>query len=313
KGDLEQIDASYNYNWNPDFDARFIVGDDPSNLSDRNYGNNDYEGPDAMHGTHVAGIIGAIRNNGLGMDGVADNVRIMSVRTVPDGDERDKDVANAIYYAVDNGAQVINMSFGKGASPYKDAVDDAIRYAVQHDVVIVHAAGNDAKENMFDNNFPNDRYERKGLFRPRYADTWIEVGAMSANNNAKLTASFSNWSADLVDVFAPGTVIYSTIPDDNYRNLQGTSMAAPMVAGLAALLRSYFPDLTAVQVKQIIMDSAIAPTFRVNVPGEDEEALLNRLCVTGGVANTYAAVQLAMQTQGRKRRAPERDSDLMRP
>jgi subtilisin family serine protease len=208
---------------------------------------------------------------------------------------------------------VINMSFGKGASPYKDAVDDAIRYAVQNDVVIVHAAGNDAKENQFDNNFPNDRFERKGLFRPRYAETWIEVGAMSANNDTKLTASFSNWSADLVDVFAPGVAVYSTIPGDEYARFQGTSMAAPMVAGLAALLRSYFPDLTAEQVKQIIMDSSIAPAFRVNVPGEDEEAMLNRLCVTGGVANTYAAVQLAIQTQGRKRRAPERDADLVRP
>lgn len=313
QGDYDYFNSSYNFNWNPDFDARYIVGDDPSNLDDRNYGNNDVEGPDATHGTHVAGIIGAIRGNGIGMDGVANNVRIMSIRTVPDGDERDKDVANAIYYAVDNGAQVINMSFGKGASPYKQAVDDAVRYAVENDVVLVHAAGNDHKENDIENNFPNDYYERKGLFRPRYADTWIEVGAMTANNDAKLTASFSNWSADLVDVFAPGAAIYATVPGDEYRNLQGTSMAAPMVAGLAALLRSYFPDLTAEQVKEIIMDSAVAPSFRVNIPGEDDQALLTRLSVTGGVANTYTAVQLAMQTNGRKRRAPERDAELVRP
>ncbi|MEL7249551.1 MAG: S8 family peptidase [Bacteroidota bacterium] len=312
QGAAHYFNDSYNYNWNPEFDARDIIGDNPTDLKDRNYGNNDVEGPDALHGTHVAGIVGAIRGNGIGMDGVAGNVQIMSVRTVPNGDERDKDVANAIRYAVDNGASIINMSFGKGQSPYKDAVDDAVRYALDKDVILVHAAGNDGKENQFDNNYPNDKFERRGLFGPKYAENWIEVGAMTPYNDETLTASFSNWSADKVDVFAPGTEIYATVPDDKYQNLQGTSMAAPMVAGLAATLRSYFPDLTATQVKQIIMDSSTKPDQLVRVPGSDgDQEKLSELSVTGGVANTFKAILMAMNTQGRKKKAPSRDTALI--
>ena len=310
KGAADYYSDSYNYNWNPDFDARHIVGDNPADLNDKNYGNNEIEGPDAGHGTHVAGIIGAIRNNELGLDGVADNIRIMSVRTVPNGDERDKDVANAIIYAVDNGATVLNMSFGKGQSPYKKAVDDALRYAVKHDVILVHAAGNSGRENQFDNNYPNDKFLHKGLFRPKYAKTWIEVGAMSGHNDEKITANFSNWSADKVDVFAPGVNIYSSVPDSKYDTYNGTSMASPMVAGLAALLRSYFPDLTAVQIKSIIMDSSVNPGYKVNIPGEDGQADLSELCITGGIVNTYTAVQLAIQTQGRKKKTAKRDISL---
>lgn len=308
QGGYEYFNDSYNYNWNPEFDARSIVGDNPTNTDDRNYGNNNVEGPDALHGTHVAGIVAAARNNGIGMDGVAGNVRIMSVRTVPNGDERDKDVANAIRYAVDNGATIINMSFGKGYSPEKGAVDAAVRYAVSKDVLLVHAAGNDAKENTFDNNFPHDKFEKSGIFRPKHASTWVEVGAMSASHDENMTATFSNWSADKVDVFAPGVEIYATVPDNGYQNLQGTSMAAPTVAGMAAVLRGYFPDLSAEQVKEIIMESSYKPDFMVLVPGNDgEKAPLSKLSVSGGVANTYNAVQMATQTKGKKKKAAKRD------
>ncbi|MEL7219977.1 MAG: S8 family peptidase [Bacteroidota bacterium] len=312
EGAAEYFNQSYNMNWNPDFDARDIIGDNPADLDDRNYGNNDVEGPDALHGTHVAGIVAAIRNNGIGMDGVAGNVRIMSVRTVPNGDERDKDVANAIRYAVDNGASIINMSFGKGQSPYKGAVDAAVRYARDNDVLLVHAAGNDGKELTFENNFPNDLYSKRGFFGPKYADNWIEVGAMTAYNDENLAASFSNWSNDKVDVFAPGEEIYAPVPDDKYQNLQGTSMASPMVAGLAAVLRSYFPDLTAKQVKEIIMESAVVPSQLVITPGtEDDKMPFMKLSVAGGVANTYQAVKMAMEIKGKKKKTPARDAGLM--
>ncbi len=311
EGGNEYFTGSYGKNWNPEFDARSIVGDDPSDLSDRNYGNNDIQGPDAGHGTHVAGIIAGVRGNNIGNDGVANNVSIMSVRAVPNGDERDKDVANAIRYAVDNGAQVINMSFGKGQSPYKDAVDDAVRYARKRGVVLVHAAGNDGKLLTLENNFPNDTYEKRGFFGPKGADNWIEVGASTRYNDEKLPASFSNYDNQLVDVFAPGQEIYSSTPDNNYAVYQGTSMASPMVAGVAAMLFSYFPDLSAEQVKEIIMASTVPFQSVVTVPGEESTGNFKDLSVTGGVVNAYNAVKIAAGTKGKNKKGGTRDASLM--
>ncbi|MTB51079.1 S8 family peptidase [Lewinella sp. W8] len=309
---VDYFDGQLKYNYNPDFDARSIVGDNPSNLDDRYYGNNNVEGPDAQHGTHVAGIIAAMRDNGIGVDGVGGpHVRIMSVRTVPNGDERDKDVANAIRYAVDNGASVINMSFGKGQSPYKDAVDAAVRYAEKNDVLLVHAAGNDGKKLTLTNNYPNDTYVKKGLFKPKASKTWITVGASSASYDASFPASFSNYNSKYVDVFAPGVRIYSTVPGDEYENLQGTSMAAPMVAGIAALLRSYFPDLTAKQVREIILESALPVSLQVTKPGSEETVSFAELSATSGIANAYTAVKMAETVKGKKRKAADRDASLM--
>jgi subtilisin family serine protease len=302
EGAYNYYNGQVNYNFNPDFDARGIVGDNLADKNERYYGNNDVEGPDAMHGTHVAGIIAAVRDNEIGAKGVATNVLIMSVRTVPNGDERDKDVANAIRYAVDNGASVINMSFGKNPSPYKQVVDDAVRYAAKHDVLLVHAAGNDGKEVTADNNFPTDKYAKRKLFRPKYAENWLEVGANGPETDETMTASFSNYSATNVDIFAPGEKIYNTVPGDKYQNLQGTSMASPMVAGLAALLRSYHPDLTAEQVKGIIMDSAIPQNHMVEMPGDgDKKVDFKKLSVTGGTANTYSALKMAETVKGKKK------------
>lgn len=301
--EYEYFNGRYNYNFNPDFDPRGIVGDNYSDLNERGYGNADVRGPDASHGTHVAGIIAAARGNAIGMDGVAENVRIMSVRTVPDGDERDKDVANAILYAVDNGAKVINMSFGKGYSPEKGVVDRAVKYAMKKDVLLVHAAGNDGKENFQTNNFPNDRFEKKGLFGPKNAKNWIEVGALNWEGGENLPASFSNYSAENVDVFAPGVDIYSTLPGSEYGDNQGTSMAAPMVSGVAAMVRSYFPDLSAVQVKEIIMNSATSfANTEVSQPGSGETVPFSALSVTGGVVNIEKAFELAARTTGKNKK-----------
>lgn len=309
----QEVDEVYNYYhgqanyyYNPDYDPRDLVGDDYMNKEERIYGNNDVRGPDSEHGTHVAGIIGAERGNGIGMDGVSDKVRIMSVRVVPDGDERDKDVANAIRYAVDNGASIINMSFGKGWSPYKSVVDDAIKYAMKNDVLLVHAAGNDGKQNNLTNNYPNDRFNKKGWFAPRFAKNWIEVGA-SDYKDGGAPAGFSNYSPDLVDVFAPGVEIYSTVPGSKYRNLQGTSMASPVVAGVAAVLRSYFPELSAKQIKSIIMDSTKKTDEKVKKPGSDEMVPYGQLSVTGGLVNVYQAVIMAGSTKGKKRKSYKHD------
>lgn len=301
---INHYSAKVKYQYNPDFNPRAdIVKDDYNNSYDRNYGNNDVKGPDAFHGTHVAGIIGAIRNNGKGIDGVADNVRIMGVRCVPDGDERDKDVANAIIYAVDNGAQVINMSFGKSYSWDKEAVDRAVKYAMSKDVLLVHAAGNDGKNNdTGHNNFPTARFDKAGWFSPKKAKNWIEVGALSWKKGEDAAATFSNYGAQNVDVFAPGVDIYSTTPDGKYKNASGTSMASPVTAGVAAMIRSYFPELTAEQVKECIEKSVVPQDTKVNKPGsENEKVSFNQLCRTGGTVNAFKAVQLASTMKGKKK------------
>ncbi len=307
---FDYFDSQYSYNYNPEFEPRELVGDNYADKTERYYGNNDVEGPDAFHGTHVAGIVAASRNNDIGMDGVAKNVLIMSVRTVPDGDERDKDVANAIRYAVDNGAKVINMSFGKGYSPYKEVVDDAVKYALKNDVLLVHAAGNAGQENSESNNFPNDRFEKKGLFGPRFAKNWIEVGALNYTMDENMVATFSNYSPEWVDVFAPGVQMYSTTPNDSYEMAQGTSMAAPAVAGVAALLRSYFPDLSVEQIKEIIVESAIDQDEIVVQPGTDEKVLFSSLSVSGGITNVVSAFELAIQTKGKNKKAKRYITEL---
>lgn len=308
EGAVDYFKGTVEYNYNKEFDARSVIGDNPSNLDDRNYGNNDVTGPDAGHGTHVSGIIAAVRDNDLGVNGVGGaNVEIMSIRTVPNGDERDKDVANAIRYAVDNGASVINMSFGKGLSPYKGAVDAAMKYAEKNDVLLVHAAGNDGKMLTLTNNYPNDTY----MGKKKTGKTWIEVGAASAFYDEKLPATFSNYNKKHVDVFAPGADIWSTTPGSNYESFNGTSMAAPMVAGIAALVRSYFPDLKASQVREIILTSALPVNMQVTKPGSEEMIAFADLSVTGSLANAYTAVKMAEKTKGKKKKTAKRDASLM--
>jgi len=274
-----------------------IVKDDESNINDRFYGNNDIMAGTSMHGTHCSGIIGAVRNNEKGGNGIADNVRIMMIRAVPDGDEHDKDIALAIRYAVDNGAQVVSMSFGKDFSPEKKWVDDAVKYAESKGVLLVHAAGNDSKNIDSTDNFPTVNY-----LDGKKASNWITVGASGDPANGGITASFSNYGKKDVDVFAPGVQIYATLPGGNrYGKLSGTSMACPVVAGTAALLLEYFPALSAQQLKYVIEKSATAPDIDVNLPGTtDEKVKLGDISKTGGLLNAYEAVKLASTLKGER-------------
>lgn len=272
-GPLQHYQGELDYHLNFNYEPRKVVGDNPDEVDNFKYGNKDVMGPDASHGTHVAGIIGAVRGNGIGLDGVADDVAIMSIRTVPDGDERDKDVAAAVRYAVKHGAKVINMSFGKGYTTNQAAVDNAMAYAAKHDVLLVQAAGNEGKNIDSANNYPR-----------RYRDVqnnWIVVGASGPKDDKTLAASFSNYGAQSVDVFAPGVSIYSSVPGSKYDTYNGTSMAAPVVAGLAALIREYYPRLSAAEVKAIILQSVIT------------RPVLAGKCVTSGVVNAYEAMKLA--------------------
>ena len=272
-----------------------VVQDNEDDINDRFYGNNDVMASTPMHGTHCSGIIAGVRNNDKGGDGIADNVRIMMIRAVPDGDEHDKDIANAIRYAVDNGAQVVSMSFGKDFSPEKQWVDEAVKYAEKKGVLLVHAAGNDAKNVDSTDNFPCPTYF-DGKTR---ANNWITVGASGDLKNGGLTASFSNYGKKEVDVFAPGVQIYATLPGGTtYGRLSGTSMACPVVAGTAALLLEYFPALSAKQLKYVIEKSAVAPTIDVNIPGTTDKTKLSDISKTGGLLNAYEAVKLASTLKG---------------
>lgn len=288
---LKHFSEQLNYHFNVSYDPRSIVGDNYNDSSEHIYGNSDVTGPDADHGTHVAGIIGAVRDNNLGVMGVANDVQIMSVRTVPNGDERDKDVANAIRYAANNGAKVINMSFGKSYSFDKKAVDEAVKFAMSKDVLIIHAAGNDNQNNDKEPHFPTCIYEDKS----GTADAWIEVGASGIYDDKTLKASFSNYGKTSVDVFAPGVKINSTTPNSTYTVHDGTSMAAPVVSGLAALIRSYYPKLTALQVKEIILKSVVKIQHKVNLKVGDSEhkVSFDELCISGGIVNAYQALKLA--------------------
>lgn len=339
----KELEQMLKYNLNENYDERAaLVGDDYENSNERIYGNNDVAGPDADHGTHVSGIIGANRNNDIGIKGVANNVSIMTIRVVPQGDERDKDVANGIRYAVDNGARVVNMSFGKGYKWDKKVVDEAIKYAESKGVLLVHAAGNDNQNNDLTDNFPNKYYDtpeseayakknkklevkpfvapapntmnggpigsprRAGLTKVAPLDTtryqlphaknWLEVGASAYKDDDNLKASFSNFGKYNVDVFAPGFMINSTVPNSKYEEFDGTSMAAPVVSGLAALILSYHPELTAVDVKDIIMKSVTKVARRVKYKNDKDETVrvnFSEICVSGGIVNAYNALKLA--------------------
>jgi cell wall-associated protease len=319
-----------------------LVGDNYADSNERNYGNNDVTGPDAKHGSHVAGIIGADRYNNIGIMGVANNVSIMAIRVVPTGDERDKDVANGIRYAVDNGAKVINMSFGKGYKWDKKVVDEAVKYAEEKGVLLVHAAGNDNLNNDTADVYPNKYYEgaefeayklankkpSKPNFKPQlnnnngmqqrpgynkpaeikpitldsnkyklpHAKNWITVGASTYKDDELLKADFSNYGKYNVDVFAPGFLINSSVPGSKYDVFDGTSMAAPVVSGLAALILSYYPNLTAVQVRDIIIKSVTKVNHKVkykNDKGENIRVPFADICVSGGIVNAYNALKLA--------------------
>jgi subtilisin family serine protease len=273
-----------------------IVKDNEADINDKYYGNNDIMAGTPFHGTHVSGIIAANRTNNKGIKGIADNVRIMAVRAVPDGDEHDKDIALAIRYAVDNGARVINMSFGKGFSPQKQWVDDAVRYAESKGVLLVHAAGNDGADIDSARNFPTPVY----LSTKTKATNWLTIGASAPKDD--LAASFSNFGKESVDVFAPGVDIYSSVPAGNaYGRASGTSMASPVTAGVAALILEYYPTLTPQQVKSVIENSVVKINMETTKPGGEEKVPFSSLSRTGGIVNAYQAVKLAEQLATQKK------------
>ena len=297
--DLSEYVEKLNNDVNPDLNSRKeIVGDDPDVMDGKPYGNNILKYPDASHGTGVAGLIGAKRDNGYGINGVADNVRIMAIKAVPNGDEYDKDIANAIRFAVDHGAKVVNMSFGKKISPHKQWVDDAIKYAAAKDVLLVQASGND-NQNVDDKpEFPNDNF-----LDGTTSDNLISVDASAWKKDTSLAATFTNFGIKNTDVFAPGVKVTSIDEDAEFNTADGTSFASPITAGVAALILEYYPKLTAAQVKEAIIASA-TPLKGVMVykPGTHDLVDFTTLSKSGGVVNAYKALEYASKMKGERKK-----------
>ena len=287
---LDYYEPQATKQYNLDFDPRSIVGDDYSNINEKYYGNNHYQGPDALHGTHVAGIIAGMPNGNEIQYGVGSKVaQIMTIRAVPDGDERDKDIANGIFYAVNNGAKIVNMSFGKSVSPGKKKVWEAFKYAQDKGVLLVHAAGNDNEDIQKSDNFPTNF---KKLDDPKsFLTNVITVGA-STNDDAHLRASFSNYNGKMVDVFAPGEKIYSSVAGNKYQYLAGTSMATPVVAGSAAILLAYMPNLTPAELIESFEKTVNKSTVNAEIKDEPNETF-DKISVSGGVIDVYKAAVYA--------------------
>jgi len=295
----------HNFNYltkklNPETNYRAILSDDPSDIKDTDYGNNNIKGPSSDHGTFVSGIIAASRDNSKGINGIAVNTEIMVLRAIPDGDEYDKDVALAIRYAVDNGADIINMSFGKSFSPQKKFVDEALQYAGRNNVLVVHSAGNDAyniDETM--------QYPSKTFSDGTKASNYITVGATKSKLDEFFIADFSNYGRENVDLFAPGVDIVSLYPENKYNLASGTSFSGPVVSGVAAMIWSYYPDLKASEIKDIILHS-VTRFEKLKVYYPDDEGKSNKktkfrhLSRTGGIVNAYNAMQLAEKIANEK-------------
>jgi cell wall-associated protease len=297
--DLSEYLEKLSNDVNPDLNSRKeIIGDNPDVMDGKPYGNNILKNPDASHGTGVAGLIGAKRGNGYGIDGVADNVRIMSIKAVPNGDEYDKDIANAIRFAVDHGAKVVNMSFGKKISPHKQWVDDAIKYAAAKDVLLVQASGND-NQNVDDKpEFPNDNF-----LDGTTSDNLISVDASAWKKDTVLAASFTNYGIKNTDIFAPGVKVTSIDEDSEFNTADGTSFASPITAGVAALILEYYPKLTAAQVKEAILASATPlKGLMVFKPGTHDLVDFTTLSKTGGVVNAYKALEYASKMKGERKK-----------
>ncbi|MBT6440394.1 MAG: S8 family serine peptidase [Flavobacteriales bacterium] len=280
---------------NLDLNARAnIIGDNPTEMKDAFYGNGDVKGPNADHGSMVSGIIGAVRNNGMGVNGIATGVKIMALRSIPNGDEYDKDVALSIRYAVDNGANIINMSFGKYYSPMESEVYAAIKYAESKGVLMIAASGNEGQDVDSTTHYPTPYSEKGG-----HVSTWLTVGANSKDFEEKMTATFSNYGAEKVHIFAPGVKVISISPDDSYDMMNGTSFSCPVVTGVAALVWSYYPQLSARDLREIIMESSVMyKNMKVNLPGSFDDGKVpsvkfGKLSESGGVVNAYYALQMA--------------------
>ena len=293
---VEYFSDQINYHYNTNFNGRSIVGDNIYDIRDVSYGDSrvQHSKSTESHGTHVSGIIGGIRNNSIGSNGVNNNLEIMAIRAVPNGDEYDKDIALGIRYAVDNGARIINMSFGKSYSTNPEWVIDAIKYAAQNNVLIVHAAGNETEDLDINSNenYPNDQY----LGKTEFSNNFINVGASTINYNENIVASFSNFGQNNVDIFAPGYDIYSLMPDNKYDFQSGTSMAAPALTGVASMVLSYFPWLSAAKLKEIILESGIEIDFNVTISGK-KNIPFKSLSKTGKIVNAYNALILASRSK----------------
>jgi cell wall-associated protease len=291
---MKKVEDKLATTFNDNYYDRNITGDNEDDLKDKYYGNNNISknAKWAYHATQVSGLIAANRKNGIGINGFSDYIKILGVNMLTiGGSENDKDIALAIRYAVDNGAKVINMSFGKSLSLHEDWVIEAMKYAEEKNVLLIGAAGNSAEDADKVPSYPIDYNEETGV---EFCANFINVGASSYSINEFLAVRFSNYGYKNVDIFAPGFYLYTTDASGKYVYNDGTSLACAITSGVAALIRSYYPKLTASQVKQIILDSGVAFDMDVIMPGtKDKKIKFSELSKSGKVVNVYNALLMA--------------------
>lgn len=285
-----------------EYNDRKITGDNPNVLNDSNYGNHvvSHNLDKLTHGTSVSGPM--IQSSKSQVQGISSKIKIMPICISGYGSEHDKDIALAIRYAVDNGAKVINISLGKLLSLHKEWVFEAFKYAEQHDVIIVSSAG-DSSLNLTEINYyyPNDNVDNTA----EVSNNFLLVGASTYDPNEKLVASFSNYGTIDVDIFAPGIEIFTTTVNNTYDFQDGTSMSASITSGVAALIFSYYPNLIASEVKQIIMESGVSYDIMVNKPSTSKEKELvpfSSLSKSGKIVNAYNALLMAEEISTKKKK-----------
>ncbi|WP_394757901.1 S8 family serine peptidase, partial [Flavobacterium sp.] len=303
KIDSLKIEEELKFTYNESFYDRIVLGDNELDLKDIHYGSNDMwsKSKKHYHGTIVAGILAANRVNKKGVKGFSDQIKIMAIKTTPNGgSENDKDVALGIRYAVDNGAKIINMSFGKTSCLHPEWIKEAILYAETHDVIVIAGAGNNSWDNDINTFYPIDYDEQTGK---EYCSNFIKVGGTTLDGNKYFLLPSTNYGNKTVDIFAPGYFLKTTDPNVGYSYRDGTSMASPIVSGVAALVRSYYPKLTASQVKQIILESGVAYDLNVQVPGEKDGVLkpFREMSKSGKVVNAYNALLMAAEFSKKKK------------
>ncbi|MBG7630454.1 MAG: S8 family serine peptidase [Bacteroidetes bacterium] len=279
------------YSNNISFDDRAIIGDNVNDIEDRDYGSpfitNSLK--EFTHGSIVSGVLAAHRTNNKGVRGITNTVKLMPLCIQAKfGAETDKDLALSIKYAVENGAQVINISANRTYELHNEWVQQALLYAEEQNVLVVKGAGNSETDIDKIITYPNKNTKDHVL------NNFIVVGATGMELNSNFKPVWANYGRKTVDFYAPGESILTTTPFDSYKVDSGSSLSTAITSGVAALLLSYYPDLKVSEIRQILMESATRYDLDIELDYDSNTTVpFSKLSNSGGVLNAFNAFVLA--------------------